>query len=1205
LGRAGVLAALVAFVAVTAWTSEAGAYDRWSQNRDATNCASCHGAFTAGGYTSDKDGTAWGTSLHDGHRFTMLNSDCNTCHQPPTGTPRFPVFLGISAGGNGLDPLGCVGCHGRNEDAGGDGISPGLGAGLRQHHNDAGITLCAGCHSDANPANFMTAGEDIPPPYYFTPDGAHAAKPTDACDANGTESVFSTLGLDNDGDLLDDSADPDCQVPDINRNPAALDFGVVALGDASTLTTQIENLGNADLTVTGIAPGAGTSAEFSFTAPATPFTVPAGGSQAVQVTYAPVDVGLDTGSLEIASDDPDEPSVAVALSGSSEGAGTPDINLAPRALNFGTVFVGSDSTLNVDIQNLGNADLTVSGIDFCLGTSTEYDFTSDPVPITVPPGGSRMLSVTYTPINEGGDRGCLEIGSDDPDEASVFVDLLAFGAAAAGPDINLNPAALDFGVVFIGDTATLTTQVENVGNADLMVTGIAPGAGTSAEYGFTAPATPFTVPVGGTQAVQVTYAPVDVGLDAGSLEISSDDPDEPTVSVALSGTGDVVTAPDINLNPLALDFGTVAVGGSGTLTTLVENLGTASLNVTAVDLCVGTSTEFGFAPLASTTIAPGASESLSVTYTPVDAGTDTGCIAISSNDLDEPVVELALSGTGEALEPDINLSPLALDFGTVFIGDTATLTTQIENLGNTDLTVTDIVPGAGTSGEYSFTAPATPFAVPPGGSQVVEVTYAPVDPDGDTGSLEITSDDPDEPVVELGLTGTGIDRSEPDINLNPVALDLGTIFVGSSSTLTADIQNLGTANLTVTLIDLCLGTSTEFGFTSDPVPITIPSGGSRALSVTYAPADVGTDTGCIAISSNDPDEPVVELGLAGSGEALEPDINLNPVALDFGTVFIGDTATLTTQVENVGNADLTVADIVPGAGTSPEYSFTPTSFTLPPGGSQVVDVTYAPVDLGPDTGSLEITSDDPDEPTVTLDLAGTGAAVPTPDINLDPVALDFGTVVIGSSPTLPADIQNLGTADLEVALIDLCVGTSTEFGLTADPTPFVIPPGGSRALSVTYAPVDAGTDTGCLEVQSDDPDEPVVELGLMGTGVEQPAFIEVNVKVPGAINPQNQGVTPFKFSADMDLEIVEAFCGPNQAEQVRLNVEDVNDDGFMDVVGLFKTRELGIQCGDRTLMCEGTLADGTAFQGTSNPFRTDGRACKNDNHDNQGRRGRR
>ena len=196
-------------------SSVAGAWDQYSVNRDATNCGGCHGGFRATApYMSAHDGVAWknpstsaSMNLHDGHRTYMLSGDCSACHL----ASRFPTYLGRSTGGTGLPAIGCLGCHGRPETGRGGAIT---GAGLRQHHWQAGETVCgnAGCHNDANPASFSTAAEPTPPPYYFTPDAAHPNKPTDPCNLNGSESMIAPpFGLDNDGNNLYDGNDPACQ----------------------------------------------------------------------------------------------------------------------------------------------------------------------------------------------------------------------------------------------------------------------------------------------------------------------------------------------------------------------------------------------------------------------------------------------------------------------------------------------------------------------------------------------------------------------------------------------------------------------------------------------------------------------------------------------------------------------------------------------------------------------------------------------------------------------------------------------------------------------------------------------------------------------------------------------------------------------------------------------------------------------------------
>ncbi len=112
------------------------------------------------------------------------------------------------------------------------------------------------------------------------------------------------------------------------------------------------------------------------------------------------------------------------------------------------------------------------------------------------------------------------------------------------------------------------------------------------------------------------------------------------------------------------------------------------------------------------------------------------------------------------------------------------------------------------------------------------------------------------------------------------------------------------------------------------------------------------------------------------------------------------------------------------------------------------------------------------------------------NIVLDPPLLDFGSVVIGDSPTLPTEIRNTGGADLEVSNIALCAGTSTEFTWAPITLPFTVAPGGSQTLSVSYMPTDNGTDNGCIEITSNDPDTPIAPLQVAGQVLPETACFD-------------------------------------------------------------------------------------------------------------------
>lgn len=291
------------------------------------NCATCHNDYRRDGYLSSKDDhTPWSalrlntttviTSLHDIHRRNM-GIGCSACHtaaglpgQDPLNT-HYPVSLSSSDGylvGTTQEyTISCGGCH----DA----------AGLRQHHQRAGVSVCAGCHTDST-----TVGENVQPSYYalVDPDRPQPPRPKDPCNADfGENFAGSSLGLDNDGNLLYDLKDPACasEVPDISLTPAALMFGTVPAGTAKTLSTVIENKGVGTLHINVIDRCAATSTEFTWSPelllPTDHIMVAPSASTTLNVTYAPVDDGVDKGCLVISSNDPDEPTMELGLNQSA------------------------------------------------------------------------------------------------------------------------------------------------------------------------------------------------------------------------------------------------------------------------------------------------------------------------------------------------------------------------------------------------------------------------------------------------------------------------------------------------------------------------------------------------------------------------------------------------------------------------------------------------------------------------------------------------------------------------------------------------------------------------------------------------------------------------------------------------------------------------------------------------------------------------
>lgn len=91
---------------------------------------------------------------------------------------------------------------------------------------------------------------------------------------------------------------------------------------------------------------------------------------------------------------------------------------------------------------------------------------------------------------------------------------------------------LAFGNVQVGNTATATLTITNSGNATLTVSGITgPSAGI-----YSATWTSGTIPVGGSQAVTIGFAPTAAQTYSGTLTVNGDQTSG-TNTIAISGTG--------------------------------------------------------------------------------------------------------------------------------------------------------------------------------------------------------------------------------------------------------------------------------------------------------------------------------------------------------------------------------------------------------------------------------------------------------------------------------------------------------------------------------------------------------------------------------------------------------------------------------------------------------------------------------------------
>src|SRR4029077_14275036 len=112
-------------------------------------------------------------------------------------------------------------------------------------------------------------------------------------------------------------------------------------GQSRDLSLTVRNLGSAALQVTSIASDHG-----EFTPSASSMTLPPRTAQQLVVTFRPGSAAAFPGTLRLQSNDPDQPLISVALSGS--GLVPPDIAVTPTSLSA-SLFTGETSSQAVTI----------------------------------------------------------------------------------------------------------------------------------------------------------------------------------------------------------------------------------------------------------------------------------------------------------------------------------------------------------------------------------------------------------------------------------------------------------------------------------------------------------------------------------------------------------------------------------------------------------------------------------------------------------------------------------------------------------------------------------------------------------------------------------------------------------------------------------------------------------------------------------------
>lgn len=465
-------------------------------------------------------------------------------------------------------------------------------------------------------------------------------------------------------------------------------------------------------------------------------------SCSVTVRATPTALGAFYGSLVASTASTAD--TAVQLTGS-----VVRISATPTSLLFPATQVG----FNSPAQQVTLANTGLESVSLEAGMSLNpQDFNqSNNCGGPLAPGAKCLLSVQFSPVLEGELTG--EVGVAVGNLPVVRISLAGTGFV---PRLTLSSTVLSFGAINVGKTsAAIGLAVQNSTASTVQVTGVSVVGGNKDFEQSNSCGSP--LPPGAGCAVSVMMRPVAEGARTGTLVLDSS-LGQYSASLAgtgavakgvIDGTGDPVKVPGADptyddyeryaIKFLETEFGTV----SAVRKVVFSNAGTGVLTVENIAVVSGDA-DFSQTNNCGSTIQPGGSCIISLTFHPSAAGLLKGGVAVRS---DNGKYFFDMEGVGAAADGVWRVSTSA-SFGIVPSGSTAERSFSFFNAGTAAArNVATELSGQGLAFlNNSCGTTASPVKLEPGESCAVSVRYTPTS----YGEL-----------VDAGITATGVMVKSP------------------------------------------------------------------------------------------------------------------------------------------------------------------------------------------------------------------------------------------------------------------------------------------------------------------------------------------------------------------------------------------------------------------------------------------------------------
>jgi hypothetical protein len=385
---------------------------------------------------------------------------------------------------------------------------------------------------------------------------------------------------------------------------------------------------------------------------------------------------------------------------------TGNASVSPSALVFGTVYLGTSSSVQTLKLNAGSTPITgitvTTAAPYTVLTGIAGDCgTTLAATINIAAPSSCNIRVQFTPSVVGLATGSLAVTSN----VTVNGSPVSLSGSGISVDLTVTPSSLSFtgyaGVSLPAQLVTLT----NTTTALVPVTNVASVLAGSAfsRSGGTCPATPtFTLNSGASCTIGIVYANTTVGNAAGSVTATADTGFQVGGSTTLSGTTWALPS----VSPTSLSFGRIPTGRTSAAKTLTLSNPANSPTLTTISVTPSTS----FARSGGTcgaTLAAGTSCTIGVTYAaPATLGATTGTLTIATSAPSVTGAPVALSGTSIAIPTAAPTLGVLDNFNRANANTLGNSWYEFSLLGFAAIRVNDVTNGNTTTGTAQCTAGA-------------------------------------------------------------------------------------------------------------------------------------------------------------------------------------------------------------------------------------------------------------------------------------------------------------------------------------------------------------------------------------------------------------------------------------------------------------------------------------------------------------------